>query len=514
MVDSPSTLREKEWEQVLESALTATALVVTDTNGTIVWANQAYSELTGYTLNEAIGSQIGVLKSGRQDASFYEKMWKSIKNGEKWSGMLINRRKDGSEYYEEMEIRPVIDASDDITHFVAVKRNITERKVLQDQLQKSETQKKTIVNNLTELMAELKEITKALDHARSQMHAMLDATTEGMMLLSPTNEVLRINKSFERMFSVREKEVRNRYFLENAEHWNRVFRDDSVVQDILDESKCDTFDDRIFVQKWPAKRELQVYSASVVNAEDELLGRLMVFRDVSREREVERLKSEFVSLVTHEFRTPLTSIKGYTEMMLDGDTGRLSSEQRDFLETVLRNANHLSELVEELLDVSRIEAGAIKLNIQEIDIVPVIEDIVDRMRPQLEKKNQRLSIETPRDVPKVSADEMRTAQIILNLVSNAHKYTPSGGDIVISVEPEDEYLLVDVKDNGIGLSQEEQEKIFSKFFRAENPETIKEGGTGLGLWITRSLVEMQGGEVSVDSNLGEGSTFSFTIPMC
>jgi len=514
VVDSPSTLREKEWEQLLESALGATALVVTDTNGTIVWANQAYSELTGYTLNEAIGNQIDVLKSGRQDASFYEKMWGSIKNGEEWSGVLINRRKDGSEYFEEMKIRPITDANDDITHFVATKRNITKRKVLQDQLQKSETQKKTIVNNLTELMAELKEITKALDYARSQMHAMLDATTEGMMLLSPTNEVLRINESFEMMFSVRETEIRNHPFIDNAEHWYRVFSDNSVVEDILDGSKCDRFDDRIFVQEWPARRELQVYSASVVNAEEEYLGRLIVFRDVTREREVERLKSEFVSLVSHEFRTPLTSIKGYTEMMLDGDTGRLNSEQREFLETVLRNANHLSNLVEELLDVSRIEAGAMKLNIQEIDVVPVIEDIADRMRPQLEKKNQKLSIDIPRNVPKVSADDRRTTQIILNLVSNAHKYTPSGGDIVISAEPEGEYLFVDVTDNGIGLSQEEQEKLFSKFFRAENTETIKEGGTGLGLWITRSLVEMQGGEIFVESSPGEGSTFSFTVPIC
>lgn len=513
MVESPSTLRNEEWKQVLHWAMAANAIVVTDTNGTIIWANRAYAELTGYSISEAIGSPIGVLNSGKQDASFYDEMWNAIKNGDTWSGRLFNKRKEGSEYFEEMEIHPITNSSGHITHFVAIKRNITPRKKLQVQLQKSETRKKAIVNNLTELMAEQKELTKALDHARSQLHAMLNATTEGMMLLSPENKVLRINEAFERMFSIRDREVKNRPFIDMSEHWNRVFGDDSIIECISDNSVGETVDERDFTQKWPTKRELQVYFASVRNADGAYLGRLVVFRDVTQERKVERLKSEFVSLVTHEFRTPLTSIKGYTEMMLDGDTGKLNQEQVEFLETVLRNANHLSELVEELLDVSRIESGAMRLDIEEVRIESVIKDIATRMRPQLENKDQNLLVDIPVDTPMVEGDSTRITQILMNLVSNAHKYTPSGGRIEISVQVSGDYLQVDVSDNGIGLSEDEQQKLFSKFFRAENPETIKEGGTGLGLWITRSLVEMQGGEIDVESTLGKGSTFSFTIPV-
>lgn len=511
MADWPTTLSNEEWKKILDSAVDDAAIIITDSDGTIIWANQDYSELTGYSLIEVFGHQITILKRGQKDSSFYREIWTDIGSGKIWSGQVVNQRKDGSRYLEAVEIRPVISDDGSITHILIIKKDITEHKAAKKPLM-SKTQKRTIEDDLTEPMAQLTEIAKALDHARSQMSAMLDAANDGMMLLSPEGKILRINESFSRMFSVNETEVLDRPYSDHAEHWETVFGNDSIVELLLDESDCDKSEERTFMQEWPVRRELQVYSSSVRDTEDDYLGKLVVFRDITPEREAERLKSEFVSLVTHEFRTPLTSIKGYAEMMLDGDTGELTDEQREFLETVCRNADYLSELVDELLEVSRIEAGAMRLDIREFDISATIEKVVDQMRPQIERKEQELSIDVPQDVPKVEADERRTSQIILNLVSNAHKYTPSDGNITISAAAERDHVRVDIADNGIGLTEDERDQIFSKFFRADNPETAKERGTGLGLWITRSLVEMQGGEISVQSRPGEGSTFSFTIP--
>ncbi|MBM4315269.1 MAG: cell wall metabolism sensor histidine kinase WalK, partial [Deltaproteobacteria bacterium] len=243
------------------------------------------------------------------------------------------------------------------------------------------------------------------------------------------------------------------------------------------------------------------------------LGRLFVFRDVTHEREVERLKSEFVSLVSHELRTPLTSIVGYVNLLLDGDAGELNEEQISFLETVKRNSDRLTLLVSDLLDVSRIEAGAILLKSTEVDLVPLLQGVAECLRLQIESKKQILNIDVGSELPPVSGDTNRITQILTNLLSNAHKYTPPGGSIHITASLENEHVRISMKDTGIGLSKEEQNKLFTKFFRAENPATQKVGGTGLGLWITRSLVEMQGGEIKVTSAPGEGSTFSFTLPV-
>ena len=267
------------------------------------------------------------------------------------------------------------------------------------------------------------------------------------------------------------------------------------------------------LQKWPQKRELEIYSVNVRNKQHKHIGQLFVFRDVTHEREVDRMKSEFVSLVSHELRTPLTSINGYADMLLEGDAGDINDEQTDFLRVIKRNSERLSLLINELLDVSRIEAGALKLSISRINIAELVYEVVKSIRPQIESKEQELDVEMPQDVPVVMADGNRITQILTNLISNAHKYTPREGKISVVVRPESNRFRIDVKDTGIGLSKDEQERLFTKFFRADNPSTQKVAGAGLGLWITNSLVEMHGGEMTVSSTPGKGSIFSFTLPL-
>jgi two-component system, sensor histidine kinase and response regulator len=236
-------------------------------------------------------------------------------------------------------------------------------------------------------------------------------------------------------------------------------------------------------------------------------------RQAAAEREANRVKDEFISLVSHELRTPLTSIKGYVDLLLEGEVGELETEQREFLTIVKNNADREVALVNDLLDISRIEAGKVDLLRSAIDLGALIRGAANGLRPQIEAKRQQLSVEVPTSLLPVDADANRVSQILTNLISNAHKYTPSGGSILVSASQIDGEVQVDVRDTGVGLTQEEQQHLFQKFYRAKNRATQEVSGTGLGLAITRQLVQLHGGETWVKSVPGEGSTFSFTLPV-
>lgn len=233
-------------------------------------------------------------------------------------------------------------------------------------------------------------------------------------------------------------------------------------------------------------------------------------------------KSEFVSFVSHELKNPMTSIKGYTELLAAGAVGPVTEAQANFLATIRSNVERMSTLVSDLADVSRIEAGRLKLDFKPIALKEVVEEVVRSMRRQIEEKKQRLMVNVPENLPNLWADRTRLAQIITNLLSNAYKYTPSEGQIFLNAEVcQNEWdeggapkvVHVWVQDTGIGIAPEDQGKIFQKFFRSEDPKTREVPGTGLGLNITKSLVEFQGGKIWFESEFRKGTTFHFTIPI-
>ncbi|MGH7318227.1 MAG: HAMP domain-containing sensor histidine kinase, partial [Candidatus Rokuibacteriota bacterium] len=228
--------------------------------------------------------------------------------------------------------------------------------------------------------------------------------------------------------------------------------------------------------------------------------------------ETSRLKSEFVSMVSHELRTPLTSIQGYVSLLRDGQESQPPADRRECLAIVQGNADRLLALIDDLLDIARIEAGKIELHRARLDLRPVIHAVAGALRPLLEAKGQRLTLDLDAALPAVWGDGDRVTQILTNLVSNAQKYTPDAGRITVTARAEDGFVRVDVRDTGPGLSPEEQARLFTPFYRVQRPATPTVGGTGLGLSITRSLVELHGGAITVASTLGEGATFSFTLP--
>ncbi|MCB0008309.1 MAG: hypothetical protein KDE04_17715, partial [Anaerolineales bacterium] len=237
--------------------------------------------------------------------------------------------------------------------------------------------------------------------------------------------------------------------------------------------------------------------------------------DITKAVEVDRIKSEFVSNVSHELRTPMTSIKGYTDLMLMGAAGGMSDSQRHYLTVIKNNADRLKSLVDDLLDISRIETGKTKLLRVYLDIGDVVNDVVNghlRGRRQDAGKEMDITCDIPADLPTVSADKEKVTRILTNLVDNAFNYTPAGGTIRVSARNLGDVLAVTVADTGIGIPAEHLDNIFDRFYRSESEEVRAVPGTGLGLAIVHSLVEMHGGTMDVQSEQGKGSRFTFTLP--
>jgi signal transduction histidine kinase len=233
-------------------------------------------------------------------------------------------------------------------------------------------------------------------------------------------------------------------------------------------------------------------------------------------------KSDFVSLVAHELKNPMTSIKGYTELLAAGAVGPVNEMQANFLNTIRSNTERMSTLVSDLNDNSKIEAGKLRLDFKSVELAEVVEEIVRSANRQIEEKKQKVGLELAEQLPPIWADRTRLGQVLTNLVSNANKYTSEGGSLVIGAEPSPNHwdpagagqvVHVWVRDSGIGISPEDQERIFEKFFRSEDPKAREVPGAGLGLNITRSLVEMQGGLIWFESQHRQGTTFHFTVPV-
>ncbi len=233
-------------------------------------------------------------------------------------------------------------------------------------------------------------------------------------------------------------------------------------------------------------------------------------------------KSEFVSFVAHELKNPMTSIKGFTELLAAGAVGQVNEAQANFLQTIRSNIERMNTLVSDLNDLSKIEAGRLRLEFKAFPISAVVDDAVRSLRRQVDEKGQKLVLAFPADLPPVWADRMRVSQVVINLISNAHKYTSQAGQITVGAEAcqnrwdesgPQQVLHLWVQDTGIGISPEDQKKIFQKFFRADDPKTREVAGTGLGLNITKALVEMQGGKIWFESVFRQGTTFHITLPV-
>jgi PAS domain S-box-containing protein len=351
-----------------------------------------------------------------------------------------------------------------------------------------------------------------LEAAKS--HAILEGVADGVMVTDAKGEITLFNAAAERILQTHRVDVIGRSvsemsgifslvgtsWAELAEQW----RQEEDIQ--LDEHIL--YDERLELDE----RVISMRVAPVVR-QAAFEGTVSVFRDITKDVEVDRMKSEFVSSVSHELRTPMTSIKGYIDLLYSGMAGPVSDEQRRFLQIVKTNADRLTLLVNDLLDISRIETGRLKLTIESVDPLNIVNTVLMNHAPDAAKRQQTLHHVIQEPLPPVFADPDRMTQILTNLVSNAIYYTPIRGEIILNAEVVDDALHVHVQDTGIGIKEEDKPKLFSRFFRADTPLVQARSGTGLGLTIIKSIIELHGGEIWLDSTFGEGSTFSFSLPL-
>jgi len=241
-------------------------------------------------------------------------------------------------------------------------------------------------------------------------------------------------------------------------------------------------------------------------------GAVFVFHDITELKRLEEIRKDFVANVSHELRTPISSIKGYAETLLDGKVDG-EDNVKEFLSIIYQNSNRLANLIDDLLDLSKIESGKMKMEFEPLEILPVVNRCINVLEKSAKEKTLSIKLNIPDKFPKVLGDHKRLAQVFLNLLDNAIKYTPEGGSITVSAASKEKITQIDISDTGIGISEKDLPRIFERFYRVDKAHSRELGGTGLGLSIVKHIVQAHDGQVWVQSMLGQGSTFSFTIPI-
>jgi signal transduction histidine kinase len=362
-----------------------------------------------------------------------------------------------------------------------------------------------------------------------QSQAILQSLSDGVIVCGDDGSVLTANLAVERIL---ERSIEELVIWNLPELLRRLLgrrADEVPIDELLARPTDERHAPRTFSTTFEINtRIINVTLGPVLNSKEALLGVVAVFRDTTREVESDRLKTEFIGTVSHELRTPMTSIKGFTQLLAMGSLGPVNDTQKEFLQIIQTNAERMITIINDLLDITKIETGSVELDLRPLHLAESLSNVMMELQPNIQAREHTLSISIPPGLPLVRADARRLNQILVNLLSNAVKYTPLGGKIALEarevgidavpdalregLKPAARYALVEVRDTGVGVAPEEQERIFERFYRTENPLKVEAGGTGLGLSLVRPLIQLLGGRIWVTSTLNEGSTFSFVVP--
>ncbi|ACB83849.1 ATP-binding protein [Natranaerobius thermophilus] len=372
-----------------------------------------------------------------------------------------------------------------------------------------------LADSFNTMAKQLNEYTKMnvskLKREKQKAEAIVQSIGDGIIVTNEDNKIILVNKAAEDVFDIREKEVIDTHFLEALNN-QEIF---DLIKKSKDESQLyyKSYTDISMIKDGDTN-----YYRIIVNPikakDSKTMGVITLIQDITKLKKVDELKSQFVSTVSHEFRTPLTSINMSIGLLLDKIPGDINDDQKELLQVIQEDSERLNRLVNELLDLSRIESGKMQMDFDYYDIKNIIQHAVKPLRIQAEEKNIQIKINVSDNLPKVRADHTKIGWVVSNLVGNALRYTPTDGTGVINIETKQtaNKIVTSVTDNGSGISEEYQKIIFDKFLQVNGGESTQ-GGAGLGLAISREIVRAHGGDMWVDSELGEGSTFYFTLNM-
>jgi PAS domain S-box-containing protein len=358
------------------------------------------------------------------------------------------------------------------------------------------------------------ELLRTRQEEASQRQAILESIADGVVVADARGRVIMANAAAERIFETPRTEIIGRGI---SQVYKGLSQEAGLLPGVTPPSRTG------FLQSTFNLREKTIRAslAPVYLPEGELLGVVAVFRDVTKEAAAERAKSRFIGTVSHELRTPMTSVKGYLDLLIGGMAGEINATQKRFLSTIKVNADRMINVINNMIYVSDLDGTPLQLNVKPTNVAKQINEAVAAIREQLEVRDLALSLEVADDLPHVRADPTHLRHVLDNLLSNACKFTYPGGQIKIGAQLREGdgeadsagVLLVSIADTGVGIAMEEQEKIFEPFYRAENQLEMEASGGGVGLTVARSLIQAHGGRMWVESELGQGSVFYFTLPL-
>lgn len=364
---------------------------------------------------------------------------------------------------------------------------------------------------------DLKDAIELITKEEKKMTAIVNSLAEGLVLVDGNYRVLHINPAAAHLLNVGADQV--------GEELTLIVQDITLARALKESegriSLNETVNLEVTLDQRGETSTLRIVASPFLDEAGAVLGTVYVFDDITREKEIDQMKSDFVSLVSHELRTPMTSIIGFVSLILDGKTGPINDKQRRSLVRVQHQAKRLADLINDLLDISRIEAGRIQMKQEEISVSEIAKQRIEEISPQADAKSIELRLFAPESLPHIIGDQERIGQVFNNLIGNAIKFTPESGKIAVRISADgalsgksDRALHIEVIDTGEGIPIEERERVFNRFHQLGNINTRQEGGSGLGLSIVKSIVESHGGTVWVDDGYeGRGSNFQFTLPI-
>jgi PAS domain S-box-containing protein len=495
-------------------------IVITDTKGRMEYVNPKFEALTGYSRAEVMGQNPRILKSGEHDPSYYKNLWETIAAGKIWHGELHNRRKDGSLFWEIETIAPLVNEQGEIINYVAIKEDISSFKELQRQLRE---QNEALLQEVTAR----ERATLQLQESEARFRQIVENASDIIYRTDVRGYINYANPTAVRLMDfASESAVIGTFYLDIAIPAAR--------------QKLKRFYDRQFLSRTPASyyefpaitqngREIWLgQSVQLIMEGETVLGFQAVARDItaikqaqealaiSRDQALEasRLKSQLLSRVSHELRTPLGTILGYAELLAMSTFGDLNEEQKDATAQIMASSDYLSKMVNDLLDEAQVESK--KMSLRQTLFSPA--DMLQKVQAGMDvlARNKGLVFSTflaPELPERLYGDERRLQQILINLCGNAVKFTQTGRVEVKIYRPTPIQWVMQVSDTGAGIPKEAQTYIFEPFRQVDNTITHENRGSGLGLSITKQLVELMDGEIDLESEPGQGSTFTITLPL-
>lgn len=473
----------------------------------IIDVNQTFQNLTKYNAVEIIGEPAEKIFLEKKEIG--NLLGTARKKGKIEIKELTLVSKEGKEIPVSVSVATRKDAKDNFIGYFLALFDITEikksSKGLEEKVQKRTEELEESQRALMNILEDAEESREKATEEKNKTEAIINNFSDGVLVFNKEEALSLMNPLAETFFEVKAEEIINSSISKISE-----FPTLKPLITLLEKNNKE-----IFRKEFPTRKNLILEISTIpLIKNQERLGFIVIIHDITREKTIEIMKTEFVSLAAHQLRTPLSAIKWTLRMFLDGDLGALTEEQREFIEKTYQSNERMIDLINDLLDVTRIEEGKYLFKPAMSNLEPVVQFVINSYEEEIKKKSLKLVFNKPKkELPKVMLDVEKIRLAIQNLIDNAIRYTLPGGKLTIILGHNKKEIEASFNDTGIGIPKDQQGRIFEKFFRTANVKRLDNEGSGLGLFIAKNIIEAHGGRIWFESEEGKGTTFHFTIPI-